>query len=53
MGYPILLFDDDCFSMEPLKEVLEDNGYTVVLTAAQEILGGLLLNASTWSASIS
>lgn len=41
MGYRILLFDDDYFSMEPLKEVLEDNGYSVVLTAAQEILGEL------------
>lgn len=41
MSYRILLFDDDYLSMEPLKEVLEENGYGVVLTAAQEILARL------------
>ncbi|MFZ1771116.1 MAG: hypothetical protein WAU00_18050 [Caldilinea sp.] len=41
MGHRILLFDDDYLSMEPLKEAIEDYGYTVVLTAAQEILDQL------------
>lgn len=33
----ILLFDDDYESMKPLAEALEEQGYEVVLSAAQEI----------------
>lgn len=38
MSYRILLFDDDYVSLEPLKEALEDCGYTVVLGAGECLL---------------
>lgn len=34
----ILFFDDDYASMEPLREVLEEHGYSVLLTAAEGVL---------------
>uniref|UniRef100_A0A7C1JG69 Response regulator transcription factor n=1 Tax=Caldilinea aerophila TaxID=133453 RepID=A0A7C1JG69_9CHLR len=37
MGNRILLFDDDYESMQPLVEVLHEQGYEVVISAAQEI----------------